>query len=108
MPISKARKGLTTMQSSLRDGETVAVTSHGREVLAVMRWDLYESISETLEILGDPGLMRELKRSIREARAGRLIPLAKVKEKSQNYDVQSLVYRNRREDAPKNSKRQRS
>ena len=86
LPISEARKGLTTMHRHLKDNETVAVTSNGLEVLALMRWELYESISETLEILSDPTLMRELKRSIREARAGKLVPLAKVKKGVARYE----------------------
>ena len=54
------------------------VTSRGKWVLAVMSWDKYDVIRETMSILGDPALMRSLKRSLREARTGSLVPLAKV------------------------------
>ena len=57
----------------------VAVTKRGRPVLALLPWELYESLMETLEILGDEDLMKALRRSVREARAGRTMPWEKVK-----------------------------
>lgn len=45
---------------------TVQVTRHGRPVMAVLSWELYESITETLEILGDPELMAALRKSAQE------------------------------------------
>ena len=57
----------------------VAVTKRGKPVLALLPWDLYESLVETLEILGDQTLMGALRKSIKEARAGRTIPWEKVK-----------------------------
>jgi len=41
---------------------------------------IYESIIETLEILSDPDLMAQLRRSIKEADEGRTIPWERVKE----------------------------
>jgi hypothetical protein len=38
-----------------------------------MRWDLYESIVETLEIMGDNELMAALRQGIKEIDAGRSI-----------------------------------
>lgn len=58
---------------------SVAVTKRGRPVLALLPWELYESLVETLEILGDEDLMKALRRSLKEARAGKTIPFAKVK-----------------------------
>jgi prevent-host-death family protein len=57
----------------------VAVTKRGRPVLALLPWELYESLVETLEILGDQDLMKALRRSLKEARAGKTVPLEKVK-----------------------------
>ena len=57
----------------------VAVTKRGRPVLALLPWELYESLVETLEILGDRDLMKALRRSLKEARAGRTIPWEKVR-----------------------------
>ncbi len=80
MPITKTREQLTSLHLELsRDPElTIAVTNRGRPVLALLNWDLYESIVETLEILGDEDLMGKLKRSIREVAAGKLVPFDEV------------------------------
>jgi antitoxin YefM len=40
-------------------------------VLAILPWELYESIVETLEILGDEEQMAELRQSIQEAAEGK-------------------------------------
>ena len=44
-----------------------------------MPWDLFESIVETLEIMGDMDMMDALRRGIEDAQAGNLVPLEKVK-----------------------------
>jgi hypothetical protein len=45
-----------------------------------MSWDVYESLVETLEIMGDKDLMADLRRSIREVREGKTIPWERVKK----------------------------
>jgi len=57
----------------------VTVTKRGKPVLALLPWELYESLTETLDILGDETLMRSLRQSLKEARAGKTIPWEKVK-----------------------------
>jgi len=75
MSITEARHALTSLPERLvKDSVTVAVTRRGKPVLAVMRWDLYESIVETLEIMGDNELMAALRQGIKEIDAGRSIP----------------------------------
>ncbi|MBI2001265.1 MAG: type II toxin-antitoxin system Phd/YefM family antitoxin [candidate division NC10 bacterium] len=58
----------------------VTVTKHGKPVLALLPWEFYESLMETLDILGDEALMHSLRQSLKEARAGRTIPWEKVKQ----------------------------
>ena len=75
MSITEARHTLTSLPERLvEDSATLAVTRHGKPVLAVMRWELYESIVETLEIMGDGELMAALRQGIKEVDAGRSIP----------------------------------
>jgi PHD/YefM family antitoxin component YafN of YafNO toxin-antitoxin module len=33
--------------------ETITVTRHGKPVMAILPWDLYESLMETLEVMSD-------------------------------------------------------
>jgi PHD/YefM family antitoxin component YafN of YafNO toxin-antitoxin module len=71
MSISDARRQLTSLD--LDREETVAVTNRGKRVYALMAWDVYESLSETLDILSDPALVEQLQKSMREADQGELV-----------------------------------
>lgn len=70
--ITAARERLTGLVEQLNKERpaTVQVTRRGEPVLAIMPWALYESIAETLEILGDEELMAALRQSIREIQDG--------------------------------------
>lgn len=80
MTISETRNKLTSLHKDLDQEETVAVTSRGKPVLALMGWELYESLAETLEVLTDPELYAALRQSIKEADAGNLIPFDVVEK----------------------------
>lgn len=84
IPIIEARNRLTALPEELeREPEigALAVTRRGKPVLAVMSWDLYESIVETLEILGDEEMTGALRKSIREAAKGKTIPWERAKRR---------------------------
>ena len=49
----------------------IKVTRRNKPVLAILPWDLYESILETLEILGDVEQMAALRQGIQEAVEGK-------------------------------------
>ena len=49
------------------------ITRRGKPLLAVMLWELYEAVSEILEIMADKGLMTQLRQSIQEIDSGTLI-----------------------------------
>lgn len=76
MPIIEARSKLTALPEQFEqepEPGAVAVTRRGKPVLAILPWDLYESLIETLEILGDEQLVAALRQSVREAAEGKLI-----------------------------------
>lgn len=80
IPITQAREQLTSLPARLAEKPgAVAVTRRGKPVLAVMPWELYEAIVETLEVMGDEELMAALRRSIEEVAAGKGIPWETVK-----------------------------
>jgi antitoxin YefM len=71
MPITTARDELTSLPGRLeKEPGAVAITRRGKPVLAVMPWDFYETLLETLEVLGDPELMEALQHSLQEIEAG--------------------------------------
>ena len=77
IPIIEARKQLTSLPEQFdreAEPEAIAVTRRGKPVLAILPWDLYDAIMETLDVLGDETLMKTLRQSIREADEGKLIP----------------------------------
>jgi prevent-host-death family protein len=82
MPMVEARKKLTALPDELKhDGEidVVEVTRRGKPVLAVMPWELYEAIAETLEVMGDERLLAGLRQSIREIEQDQTIPWDEAK-----------------------------
>jgi len=83
LSIVEARKLLTSLPEEFeREGEldAVAVTRRGKPVLAVMPWDLYESITETLEVMANAELTSILRESIAEYERGETIPWEKARK----------------------------
>ena len=81
IPITAARHELTSLPKRLaKEPGAVAVTRRGKPVLAIMPWELYESLVETLEIMGDEEFMAALRKSIKEAEEGKTIPWEQVKK----------------------------
>ena len=65
--MSEARNELTAMPEKLEKRHSaVAITRRGKPVLAIMPWDLYEAIMETLDILGDEEMTAALHKGIAE------------------------------------------
>jgi len=70
-----ARRELTKLPERLgANPATVAVTRRGKPVLAIMTWDDYQAILETLEILGDNEALEQLRSSIKEVKEGKTVP----------------------------------
>jgi prevent-host-death family protein len=81
IPITEARRKITSLPEELaQDTGAVAITRRGRPVLAIMPWDLYESIAETLEIMADEEIMAALKKGLQDIKKGRLYSLQEVKK----------------------------
>lgn len=81
IPITAARHELTSLPERLATEEgAVAITRRGKPVLAIMPWELYESIVETLEITSDQDLMTALRRGIKEIEDRKGIPWSRAKK----------------------------
>ena len=75
-----ARRELTKLPEQLgANPATVAVTRRGKPVLAIITWEDYLSILETLEILSDNDAVEQLRRSIKEVTEGKQIPWVEAK-----------------------------
>jgi len=75
LTITKARQALLELPERLAKTteKTVSITRRGRPVLAVLPWELYESIIETLDVLGDPEATAALRASLEDIRKGRVV-----------------------------------
>lgn len=82
LSIVEARNRLTQLPEELEreNGNAVTITRRGKPVLAVMPYDLYDSIVETLEVMSDPTLMALLRQSIQEADNGKLLEWETVEQ----------------------------
>ncbi len=79
LPITEARAKLTQIANDLVDSQdTVTVTTRGKPMMTLIGYEMYESIMESLEIMGDPALMAQLRQSLQEARSGDVIGLDQV------------------------------
>lgn len=81
IPITEARDEITSLPERLmKEAGAVPVTRRGKPVLAILSWEFYESLMETLEVMGDPEMTQALRQGIKEAAASKGIPWGKAKK----------------------------
>jgi len=83
VPIIEARKTLTRLPEMLETASemrAISVTRWGKPVLAILPWTLYETLTETLSIMGDPTLMAAFRQGVKEAQAGEGVSWETVRE----------------------------
>ena len=71
LSITEDRKAFMKISDKTEGNQVIAVTKRNKEVMAVMSWDLYEGLLETMEILGDPELMGDIKQGMEEIKSGK-------------------------------------
>jgi antitoxin YefM len=78
IPITEARNRFMKLPDQAAKHEILAVTRRNKEVMAVMSWELYEGLLESLEVLSDPKLMVQLKEGMEDVKAGRTHSLSEA------------------------------
>lgn len=81
IPITEARNKFMKLPDQTAKNQILAVTRRNKEVMAVMSWDLYEGLLETLEVLSDPELIKQLKVAVADVKAGRTNSLSEAYER---------------------------
>jgi antitoxin YefM len=78
--MSEIREQITHLPEQFEQdpAEAITVTRHGKPVMAILPWELYESIMETLEIMGDAELMAAFRQGVKDMEEGRIKPLEDV------------------------------
>ena len=78
--LTEARAILPQLPGKLAGGQgVVPLTRHGKPVLAIMTWDLFESLSETIDILSDSELMDQIRKGMKDIEEGRTRSWEEVK-----------------------------
>jgi antitoxin YefM len=73
LPITKVKKEfLDVIKEMTEDESTITVTKNGMPVSIMMTPERYEGLLETIEILADPKVVKALKASERDFRAGKV------------------------------------
>ena len=81
MAITEARKKFMKLPDQAAKDQILAVTRRNKEVMAVMSWELYEGLLETIEVLSDPELIKHLRTAMDDVKAGRTHSLADAYER---------------------------
>jgi prevent-host-death family protein len=81
IPLAEARAHLSKLvDKAVRTHERIEVTRQGRRAAVILGADDYDSMMETLAILGDQELMREIRDAERAAEHGEVFTLDEVTE----------------------------
>lgn len=78
--ITEARNRFMKLPDQAAKDQILAVTRRNKEVMAVMSWELYEGLLETIEVLSDPDLMKHVKEGLEDVKAGRTHTLSESHE----------------------------
>jgi PHD/YefM family antitoxin component YafN of YafNO toxin-antitoxin module len=83
LTISEARRALLELPERLANAhdKAIGITRRGRRVLAVMPWELYESVLETLDVLSDAEMTAALRSSLKDLERGRLVSHEEAKKR---------------------------
>ena len=80
MTITEARKKITSLEDTMDYNDTISITNHGKEIFALIKWDTYESIRETLEILSDEELSKNLAIGVQQIKQNNLLDFDSFKK----------------------------
>jgi PHD/YefM family antitoxin component YafN of YafNO toxin-antitoxin module len=70
--ISAIREEITRLPEHFdREPDAVTVTRHGKPVMAILPWELYEALIETLEVMSDAELMAAFRQGAQELAEGK-------------------------------------
>jgi len=72
LPISEVKARLPELVTGVEEREEqVVVTRNGRPAAMLVSYAEYEGLKETLDVLSDPELMKQIRQSLAEVAAGR-------------------------------------
>lgn len=80
---TEARKQLfKLLEFAGKHGSSIVITLEGRPPVVMLSLDEFEGWQETVEVMSDPKLMKDIKEGLADIKAGRVIPWENVKKSS--------------------------
>jgi prevent-host-death family protein len=81
LPLAEVRANLSKLvDEAVRTHERIEVTRQGRRAAVILSADDYDSIMETLTVLSDQELMRDVREAEAQAERGEIFTLDEVTE----------------------------
>ncbi len=83
MTVVNATDARSRFAALLKEAESdvVQITQRNRPAAALISWEVYESLLETLEILSEPELLLAIKRSEQQIGEGKVVRWADVRNR---------------------------
>ncbi len=77
--LSEIRDEITRLPEHFdQESGAVTVTDQGKPVMAILPWELYDSLIETIEILSDDELMADIRQASQDMEEGKGRPWEEV------------------------------
>lgn len=81
LPVTEAREKLTELVDEVNNKfEQIEITKNGKPRAVLMSADEFDGWRETMEILSDKQLMKDIKQAEKEFREGKAVPWEQVKK----------------------------
>lgn len=80
LTVTQAKARLTELvKRADKTYESIVITRNGRPKAVLMSYDELEGLLETLEIMKDRALVRDIVKGLKDAEAGRVVPFEKIR-----------------------------
>ena len=81
LPVTEVREKLTELVDEVNDKfEQIEITKNGKPRAVIMSADEFDGWKETLEIMSDPQLIKDIKQAEKDFKEGKAIPWEEVKK----------------------------
>ncbi len=82
LPLAEIKKRLSEIVDGVEGRhDRVVLTRHGRPAAVIISPTELESLEETLELLSDPKAMREIRKSVADIEAGKVVTADELRRK---------------------------
>lgn len=92
MSLSEARKRIFEIAGKVQEPEVYfTLTEKGQRKVIIMSADEFDSLMETMELLGDPELMKEIEEAEKEYKNGEIYSWDEVKQQLRLVEMPQLL-----------------